>query len=104
MNTQEIQAKYLKLHDDLGTKADAIDKAQFDIDHQKLWSDCDAELKGRMDDLIAKINPTPNEQLELDNLLTMFPKSISNTLKEQYQAATTQAQKLSIIAKRLGLE
>ena len=44
MTREEILEKYLKSHNDLGTRKEAKDKERFDKEHQKIWAECDKEL------------------------------------------------------------
>lgn len=76
MTTDEIQAKYLAIHDALGSRQDAEDKELFDLLHQATWNDCDAELRTRKAQLEAIETLTTEEQSELTDLQFMFPTPI----------------------------
>jgi hypothetical protein len=76
MNTQEIKSQYLKLHDELGIRKDATNKSQYDIDHTKIWTDMDEELKVRKAELKNIKAPTMDEQSELKDLLIRFPEFV----------------------------
>lgn len=65
MNTQEILAKYLALHDALGRQQDAADKEAFDNQHREIWDNCDLELSERQAELEAKTALTDEESREL---------------------------------------
>lgn len=73
MTKDEIQAKYLALHDALGSREDTIDKDLFDQQHRQIWHDCDLELQARKAELEAKETLTPEEQQELSELEAMYP-------------------------------
>lgn len=47
MNIEDVKAKYLVSHNNLGKRKDATDKKLFDQQHRQIWSDCDAELKAK---------------------------------------------------------
>lgn len=70
MNKQEIQQKYLELHNALGTPKDAKDKEAFDTVHRKIWADCDVELKARKTELEAR----GLDSVELRELREMYPE------------------------------
>ena len=73
----EIQAKYLALHNALGTRKDAKDKELFDRQHAEIWRNCDIELKARKAELEAKETLTEAEKAELAELEFLFPKPVS---------------------------
>lgn len=73
MTKQEIEQKYLVLHDALGTRKEAEDKELFDQQHRQIWADCDTELKARKAELEAKETLTLEEQKELAELEELFP-------------------------------
>jgi len=70
----EILKSYLTQHDALGTRKDARDKEQFDIDHRAVWAACDAELRTRKVELQEKPSPTQAEAAELAELTQQFPE------------------------------
>lgn len=83
MTKDEINTKYLKLHDKLGSrvtykwlfpKDDAKHREEFDIVHAKIWADCDDELKARKKELKDKPSKTKEETPELAELTDMFPE------------------------------
>ena len=74
MTKIEILAKYLALHDALGSRKDTEDKEFFDQKHRQIWYDCDVELELRKAELLAKSKPTIEEQVELQDLQMMFPE------------------------------
>lgn len=76
MTKDEIQAKYLALHNALGSREDAEDKDFFDQQHRQVWRDCDFELKTRKAGLEAQETLTAKEQKELTELENMFPTPI----------------------------
>lgn len=67
----KINAKYLALHNALGTRKDALDAEAFDIAHGKIWADCDVELKTRKEKLKAKSSRTDDENKELSTLKSL---------------------------------
>lgn len=72
----EIQAKYLALHNALGSRKDAEDKELFDQQHRQIWAACDIELKARKVELEAKETLSLKEQQELKELEVMLPTPI----------------------------
>ncbi len=48
MKADKINAKYLALHNALGTKKDAVDKDLFDQQHRQIWNDWETELKAKL--------------------------------------------------------
>ena len=72
----EILKSYLTQHDALGTRKDATDKEQFDIDHRAVWAACDAELRTRKVELQEKPSPTQAEAAELAELTQQFPEPL----------------------------
>ena len=76
MDKEEIQAKYQKLHDELGIERNTVDKAAWRQAHAKVWADCESELKVRLVELDSKSNKNNVEIKELNDLQVMFPKPI----------------------------
>lgn len=74
----KINAKYLALHDALGSRRDAPDKELFDQQHRQVWADCDIELRARKVKLEAQTTLTPTEKQEFDELESIFPKPASS--------------------------
>lgn len=72
----EIQAKYLALHNALGSRETAADKELFDQQHSQIWADCDQELMARKTELELKETLTADELFELSELKHMFPTVI----------------------------
>ena len=73
MKANEINAKYLVLHDALGTRKDAKDKELFDQEHRQVWHDCDLELQARKAELVSSGELAPEEMEELRVLESLFP-------------------------------
>lgn len=73
MNIKKTKAKYLALHNALGSRKDADDKELFDQQHGKVWHDYDIEFQERKAKLLTKPNPTANELVELAKLESMYP-------------------------------
>lgn len=73
MNITGIRAKYLELHNTLGSRKDAEDKELFDQQHAQIWANCDAELQTRKAELVAKTTLTKDEAVELKELKFQFP-------------------------------
>ena len=78
MNKNEIQAKYLDLHNALGSLKDATDKVLFNQQHTQIWADCESKLQARKTELEAKSTLSDIENIELKELRVMFPISISS--------------------------
>ena len=100
----EIQTKYLALHDALGPRKDAEDKTLFDQQHGQIWADCDTELWDRMIKLEAKQTLTLVEQQELAAIKRLLPTStpIAPPLVFEPPAGTEMAEKVDYIERFLA--
>ena len=74
MNKNEIQQKYLELHNALGSRKDAVNKVLFDQQHRQIWADCDVELKARKKELESMTSLFDEQRLELSELISIFPE------------------------------
>jgi hypothetical protein len=96
MKKSEIEAKYLGLHDALGAREDAADKALFDQQHRQVWANCNTELGARKAELEKSVNLKPDEVQELRELEFMFPKPSppARNLAAELDALTARVKKL----------
>lgn len=94
---KEVQKHYLVLHQKLGNRKDVADKKLFDHEHQKIWHNCEVELKDRETELKSKSALTVDEQTELVALDDYFPKPSKfpqRDLAAQVAELTTRIEKL----------
>ena len=78
MIIKEIRDKYKKLHDKLSTTyysgKSRLTKEKFDLQHGKIWSDMDAEIKTASDYIPPKLER--NLEKEIDELKVIVDKLI----------------------------